>query len=47
MATGASLRHPTTAQAYGHTLVTGNDGRVCITDITAGAAGAPSGGVAG
>lgn len=28
-----------TAQAYGHTLVTGNDGRVCITDITAGIGG--------
>jgi hypothetical protein len=29
----------TTAQAYGHTLVTGNDGRLCITDITAGVGG--------
>lgn len=28
-----------TAQAYGHTLVTGNDGRVCITDLTAGVDG--------
>ena len=29
----------TTAQAYGHTLVTGNDGKVCITDVTAGVDG--------
>jgi hypothetical protein len=29
----------TTAQAYAHTLVTGNDGRVCITDVTAGVDG--------
>jgi hypothetical protein len=26
-----------TAQAYGHTLVTGNDGRIVVTDLTAGA----------
>jgi hypothetical protein len=25
-----------TAQAYGHTLVTGNDGRIVVTDLTAG-----------
>ena len=29
----------TTAQAYSHTLVTGNDGKLCITDITAGLSG--------
>lgn len=29
----------TTAQAYSHTLVTGNDGQVCITAITAGVDG--------
>jgi len=29
----------TTAQAYSHTLVMGNDGRVCITDVTAGVDG--------
>ena len=28
-----------TAQAYAHTLVTGNDGKVCITDVTAGVDG--------
>ena len=28
-----------TAEAYAHTLVTGNDGRVCITDVTAGVDG--------
>jgi hypothetical protein len=28
-----------TAQAYSHTLVTGNDGAVCITDLTAGVNG--------
>jgi hypothetical protein len=33
----------TTAQAYGHTLVTGNDGQVCITDVTAGVDGDPAG----
>ena len=29
----------TTAQAYSHALVMGNDGKVCITDITAGISG--------
>jgi hypothetical protein len=28
-----------TARAYGHTLVTGNDGRVVVTDLTAGVTG--------
>jgi hypothetical protein len=32
----------TTAQAYSHTLVTGNGGQVCIADVTAGVDGDPA-----